>query len=249
MFSLSKLDPIKPQNGLKRIFSRQQLWELARTVLKLGLLAAIAFVSWGQLAQFLALGPAPLKSAFNEWRGVLQTLAVGVAILGIVIGFGDAVISKRNFERKLKMSRQEVKDEMKQMEGDPLIRSQIRQAQQRLSRLRMLAAVADATVVVTNPTHFSVALRYDPADDAPVVVAKGADELALRIRAEARRNGVPIRENKLVARTLFTSAEVGQTIPVALYRAVAWKAQIQKPLVSQMISIIGKELSPASENT
>ena len=216
-----KLDPIKPSNGLKRIFSRQQLWELARTMLKLGLLAAIAFVSWGQLSQFVALGPAPLGSAFTEWRSVLQSLAVGVAMLGVVIGFGDAVISKRNFERKLKMSRQEVKDEMKQMEGDPLIRSQIRQAQHRMSRLRMIAAVADATVVVTNPTHFSVALRYDPSDEAPVVLAKGADELALRIRTEARRNGVPVRENRLVARTLFTSAEVGQPIPVALYRAVA----------------------------
>lgn len=216
-----KLDPIKPKNGLKRIFSRQQLWELARTMLKLGLLGALAFVSWAQLSDFLALGPAPLTAAFEQWRGVLQTLGVGVALLGVVIGFGDSIISKRNFERNLRMSRQEVKDEMKQMEGDPLIRSQIRQAQQRLSRMRMIAAVADATVVVTNPTHFSVALRYDPSDDAPVVVAKGADEMALRIRAEARRNGVPIRENKLVARTLFTSAEVGQPIPVALYRAVA----------------------------
>lgn len=216
-----KLDPIKPKNGLKRIFSRQQLWELARTILKLGLLGALAFISWAQLSDFLALGPAPLTSAFQQWRGVLGTLGIGVAILGVVIGVGDALISKRNFDRNLRMSRQELKDEMKQMEGDPLIRSQIRQAQQRMSRLRMIAAVADATVVVTNPTHFSVALRYDTADEAPIVVAKGADELALRIRGEARRNGVPVRENKLVARTLFTSAEVGQPIPIALYRAVA----------------------------
>ena len=181
----------------------------------------MALISWDRLAQFLALGPAPLSSAFGQWRGVVTGLAVGVAFLGILVGGADAVISKRNFLRQLRMSKQEIKDEMKQTEGDPLIRSQIRQAQHRLSRMRMIAAVADATVVVTNPTHLSVALKYEPGDDAPIVVAKGADEMAMRIRSEARRNGVPIRENKPVARTLFATAEVGEMIPVALYRAVA----------------------------
>lgn len=216
-----KFDSLNPKNGVKRLFSRQQLWELVRTILKLLLLCAVALLAWDRLAGFLTLGPAPLSSAFGEWRGVVTALGVGVAFLGVLIGGADAVISKRNFLRQLRMSKQEVKDEMKQSEGDPLIRSQIRQAQHRLSRMRMIAAVADATVVVTNPTHFSVALKYEAGDDAPVVVAKGADEMAMRIRAEARRNGVPIRENKPVARTLFATAEVGEVIPVALYRAVA----------------------------
>jgi len=216
-----KFDVLNPKNGLKRVFSKQQLWELARTIIKLGLLGVIAFVSWTSMSEFLTLGPAPLSPAFGEWRDVLQTLGIGVAVLGIFIGIGDAVISKRNFVKGLKMSKQEVKDEMRQTEGDPLIKGQIRQAQQKISGLRMMAAVADATVVVTNPTHFSVALKYTVGDSAPVVVAKGADELALRIRTEARRHGVPIKENRPVARTLYATAEVGEVIPAALYKAVA----------------------------
>lgn len=216
-----KFDMLSPKNGLKKIFSKQQLWELGRTILKLGLLAAIGMVSWSAMSEFLALGPAPLSSSFDEWRRVLQSLAVGVAILGIIIGVADAVISKRNFIKGLKMSKQEVKDEMRQAEGDPLIKGQIRQAQQRMSRMRMMAAVADASVVVTNPTHYSVALKYEVGDAAPIVVAKGADELALRIRTEARRHGVPIKENRPVARTLYATAEIGEAIPVALYKAVA----------------------------
>lgn len=216
-----KFDTLNPKNGLKRIFSKQQLWELVRTILKLLFLAVVAFVSWSSMAEFLAFGPAPLSSAFGEWRRVLQSLAIGVAILGIFIGLGDAVISKRNFINGLKMSKQEVKEEMRQAEGDPIIKGQLRQAQQRMSRLRMMAAVADATVVITNPTHLSVALKYEVGDPAPVVVAKGADELAMRIRTEARRHGVPITENRPVARTLYATAEIGDAIPVALYKAVA----------------------------
>lgn len=216
-----KFDILSPKTGLKKIFSKQQLWELARTMLKLTLLGAIGFVSWSTMSEFLALGPAPLSTSFGEWQRVLQTLAIGVAILGIFIGLGDAVISKRNFIKSLRMSKQEVKDEMRQSEGDPLVKGQIRQAQQRMSRMRMMAAVADASVVITNPTHYSVALKYEVGDAAPIVVAKGADELALRIRTEARRHGVPIKENRPVARTLYATAEIGEVIPVALYKAVA----------------------------
>lgn len=216
-----KWDSLSPKNGLKRIFSKQQIWELARTVLKLGLLAMIGFASWSSMGEFLSLGPAPFSASFGEWRGVMERLAIGVAVLGIVIGISDAVISKRNFIKGLKMSKQEVKDEMRQSEGDPLIKGQIRQAQARMSRMRMMAAVADATVVITNPTHYSVALKYVVGDPAPIVVAKGADELALRIRTEARRHGVPIKENRPVARALYATAEIGESIPVALYKAVA----------------------------
>lgn len=216
-----KFDVLNPKNGLKRVFSKQQLWELGRTVAKLVLLGVIGFVSWSTMGEFLSLGPAPLSSSFGEWRRVLQTLAIGVAILGIFIGLADAVISKRNFIKGLRMSKQEVKDESRQSDGDPAVKGQIRQAQFRLSRMRMMAAVADATVVITNPTHYSVALKYEVGDAAPIVVAKGADELALRIRTEARRNGVPIKENRPVARTLYATAEIGEVIPVALYKAVA----------------------------
>jgi len=216
-----KFTSLNPQNGLKRIFSKQQLWELVRTILKLAALMLIALASWASLSQFVALGPAPLAVVFDRWQQVLQGLGVGVAILSLLIGFADTVVSKRNFDKGLRMSKQEVKDETKQAEGDPLVKGQIRQAQARMSRSRMIAAVADATVVVTNPTHYSVALRYQSGDNAPVVVAKGADELALRIRTEARRHGVPIKENKPVARTLFSTAEVSAPIPVALYKAVA----------------------------
>lgn len=216
-----KFDMLNPKNGIKKLFSKQQLWELGRTAIKLGLLGAIGFVSWSSLSDFLEFGPAPLTPAFEQWRRVVQNLAIGVAILGIFIGLGDAVISKRNFVKGLRMSKQEVKEEMRQSEGDPLIKGQIRQAQARMSRMRMMAAVADATVVVTNPTHYSVALKYDVGDSAPVVVAKGADELALRIRTEARRHGVPLKENRPIARALFASAQVGEAIPVALYKAVA----------------------------
>jgi len=216
-----KFDVLNPKNGLKKVFSKQQLWELARTLLKLFLLGSIGFVAWSTMSDFLAFGPAPLSASFGEWARVLQTLAIGVALLGVAIGIADAVISKRNFIKGLRMSKQEVKDEMRQAEGDPQVKGQIRQAQQRLSRMRMMSAVADATVIITNPTHYSVALKYEVGDAAPIVVAKGADELALRIRTEARRHGVPIKENRPVARTLYATAEIGEVIPVALYKAVA----------------------------
>ena len=223
--NLWKLKPkpknLHPKQGLKRIFSTQSIWELLRTILKVGSLALLATMLWQRGDASLILGPTPLETSLERLGGALQALFVQVAAIGLVIGIADSVWARYKFNRDLRMTKQETKEEHKQQEGDPTIKAEIRRKQASLSRTNMMAAIAGADVVVTNPTHLSVALAYGEEHAAPVVVAKGAGDLAMRIRSEARRNGVPVRENKPVARTLFRTVDVGEPIPENLYRAVA----------------------------
>ena len=220
-----KFDPerISLINGLKRIFSTQGLSQLGLSLLKATLIfAAITIYLWYVIDGVnafvgMSLTQAILYAMRMIGGGLLALIAV-VLILGVSGGFITALL----FKERMKMSFQEVRDEMKESEGSPEVKGRIRQKQREMARSRMIAAVEKADVVVMNPTHIAVALRYE-ADKmaAPVVVAKGHDNFALRIRDVAKEHQVPLTESPVLARALDSAVKVGATIPEPLYRAVA----------------------------
>ncbi len=214
---------LNPLTGIKRLFSAQSLWMLAKELLKLAVIGALAYRTIDAMvrlmlgAQLTGIGPAVTYAG-----GALVGLVREVAVAGLVLAGFDYAFQRRRMGQQLKMTKQEVKEEFRSHEGDPLIKGQIRKKQRALSRLRMMAAVAKADVVVTNPTHVAVALRYEPGSgQAPRVVAKGADHLAARIREEARRHGVPVVEDPPLARALHAACDLDDLVPVELYLAVA----------------------------
>ncbi|MCP9474923.1 MAG: flagellar biosynthesis protein FlhB [Nitrospira sp.] len=220
-----QLDPgrINPLKGLSRLFSLRSLVELLKGLFKIAIVTGVGFVAVrGDLGQVPGLTELDFGTSLHVtgWLLLKAALAVGGAI-GVLAGL-DYLYQRYEWERSLRMSKEEVKEEHKSTEGDPLIKSRVRTAQRELLKKRMLAAVKTADVVVTNPTHLAVALKYDAVKmAAPCVVAKGAGEVAERIREMARHHGVPVVEHKFVARTLFALVDVGKEIPSDLYRAVA----------------------------
>lgn len=218
--NLNKLDPIK---GLKRVFGLKGLVEVAKALAKAGLIGGIAV---GLLAisreGILTLGLKPLEATVAEsGQMVFLMLAACSAALLVIAGI-DVPFQLWNHQKELRMTRKEIQDEMKETEGRPEVRSRIRALQRELAERRMLEDVPTADVVITNPTHFAVALRYVEGETgAPVVVAKGADHMAARIRALADEHRVALFEAPLVARALYWSTDIGQPIPGALYLAVA----------------------------
>ena len=215
-----KLSNLSLKRGLHRFKPSVFGWELVKTVLKLGLLVAVI---WGPLTAWIGRLGAPLGigEAVAMTGSQVSTLLLRAAVLASLIAGADYAVIRFRTSRELKMTRRELKDELKQVEGDPLVKQQRRRRQSELSRNRMISDVATADVVVTNPVRLAIALRYAAGEAAPRVVAKGANKLAVRIRAEAYRNGVTVVENKAVARSLYRKARVGQFVPVALYEAVA----------------------------
>ncbi len=217
-----KWDRISPKAGFKRVFGVASLVETAKAVARLSVLAvlvATTLFAAGRdhlLASTLSLG----ASTGLLLHQVVLLLRVA-ALIGSVIGLGDYAFQRWQSTKKLKMSKQEIKQEAKSSEGDPMIRNRRRQAHAKITRNQMLSAVNGAAVVVVNPTHFSVALAYRDDGEAPVVVAKGTDELAFRIRDRARTNQIPIVESPPLARALFASVEVNQPIPASFFEAVA----------------------------
>lgn len=216
-----KFERISPKNGIKRLVSKQVLWELLRNVAKLGTLGLVAYGTWRAGVAGLLASNGTLDTELGATAAVLRSLLARAAALALLIGVADAVVVLRRHRKQVRMTKQEVKDEHRQTEGNPHAKSELRSRAAKLSRSRMIAAVAKADVVLTNPTHLAVALQYEPGTAAPVVVAKGADDVAGRIREQARRHGVPVVENKPLARGLFRAVDVGDHIPVALYQAVA----------------------------
>ena len=219
-FRPEKLDPVK---GLKRIFSVQGLVELFKAVAKFALVLAVAVatLAW-EAPEILGLADEPLPAALAHAGRLFATTFLLLAAALVLIAAADVPFQIWNHARQLRMTRQEVKDELKDTEGRPEVRSRIRQIQRQLAQQRMMAEVPKADVVVTNPTHYAVALRYEEGRRAaPVVVAKGADLVALRIRALAREAGVPVLELPPLARALYRSTDLGREIPAALYVAVA----------------------------
>ncbi len=218
-----KPSKMNPKNGLKRLFSWKGVVDLLKSLLKVAMVAGILYsvLSEGmvQLVQFPILG---LSVAITETWTLVQDIvwAVGGALL--ILAIADFFYQRWQHNEDLKMTKQEVKDESKDVEGDPQIRSRRLSLQRERSRQRMLQAVPKADVVITNPTHVAVAIRYDMRSmDAPVVLAKGAGFMAEKIKQIARHANVPILENRSLARALFKGAKVGQEIPAVLYQAAA----------------------------
>ena len=219
-FKPERLDPVR---GIGRMFSVRSVVELLKSIAKFALIAGIAvLVIRSQLAEIGALATQPIGPAIVEaGRITLYALLSMAAGLGIIAAI-DAPFQLWQHTKELRMSMQEIREEMKESEGSPETRSRIRQMQQTLARRRMLQDVPKANVVITNPTHYAVALRYDEKQDlAPVVLAKGSDEIAARIREVAREHGVPLVSAPPLARAIFRHVDIGRQIPHALFVAVA----------------------------
>ncbi len=216
----SKLNPIK---GFKRIFSAEKLFELLKSVVKLVVIGYIAVSSLLQYVESLYnLYNMSLISALALIGDIAIGLGIKISMVYLIIGFADYRYQTWKHHEDLKMTKQEVKDEYKNAEGEPAVKGKQRQRMREASRRRMMSAVPQADVVITNPTHFAVALKYDPeVFDAPYVTAKGEDFLAARIKEVARENNVDIVENKPLARMLYYNVELGAVIPPELYQVVA----------------------------
>ena len=217
---LSRLDPIA---GLGRMFSMRALFDLLKAVIKMLLVGYAAYSGVaGELNRLLQIGFAEGTTAIVLVGQVLWALALRVGLVYILIGTVDFLYQRYEHTKNLRMSRHEVKEEHKQMEGDPAVRAKQKERQRLLSTRRMFNDIPKATVVITNPTHFAVALKYEEASGgAPVVVAKGSDYLAQRIIAAAKAAKVPIMAQPEVARALYAQVSLGREIPVELYRLVA----------------------------
>ncbi len=216
----SKLDPI---SGLKRIFGTHALVELGKAVLKFLVVATVLWwslmVNMDSLVKIGQMGLEPALSAAGKM--ILQS-SLWVALSLALIAMIDVPWQKYSFTKRMRMSKQEVKDEFKQMEGSPEVKAQIRRRQREMANSRMMSRIKDADVVITNPEHFAVALEYDPTGDgAPIMVAKGSDHMAALIRAEAKNHGIHIFEAAPLARAIYFTTEVEHQVPEDLYHAVA----------------------------
>lgn len=218
-FKTEKLNPI---TGLQKFFRKTMLFELGKNVVKIGLIGLLAWWTIGGLMGELAgLAVLPLPEVVALGRAGFMTLMARLLAFVLLLAVVDWAWQKYQHEENLKMSKHEIKQENKELEGDPQIKARIRGLQFEMARKRMLADVPKADVVITNPTHYAVALRYLPGSAAPVVVAKGQDHLAAVIRQIARKARVPVIENRPVARALYRQVEVGKMIPESLFQAVA----------------------------
>lgn len=218
-----KLSKINPINGFKKIFSLNSVVEFLKAILKIGLIIWVAYSTlkneWDNL---FILYDMPIEQAIALMGDIVIGLGIKISLVYLIIAAADLFYQKWKFKEDMKMTKQEVKDEYKQAEGDPAIKGKIRQRMRQASQRRMMQDLPKADVVITNPTHFAVAIKYD-ADlyDAPYVVAKGSDHLAAKIKEVAKENKVEIVENKPLARMLYYNVELGSVIPPELYRAVA----------------------------
>lgn len=217
---LSKLNPLK---GFKKIFSVNSLMELVKSVAKIGLIVLICYnYLVGKQMLLLNLYGMGLMQAIGLAADIVIDLGIRISAVYMIIAFADLIFQRVKFKNDMKMTKQEVKEEYKQQEGDPQVKGQIRSKMREASRRRMMQDLPQADVVITNPTHYAVAIKYDPeVAEAPVVIAKGEDYLAARIKEVARENKIEIVENKPLARMLYANVDIGQTIPPELYQAVA----------------------------
>ncbi|WP_296969203.1 flagellar biosynthesis protein FlhB [Tepidanaerobacter sp. EBM-38] len=218
-----KLERINPLEGFKRIFSRRSLLELIKSVTKI---IVVAYVVYTAINRYKDLFPLMLDMNLLDSSSLTLSIAFEVGIKAsitlLIISAFDYFYQWYEYETSLMMSKQDIKEEYKEVEGNPQIKSRVRQIQRQMARGRMMKDVEKADVVITNPTHYAVALAYDATlHSAPVVLAKGVDKLAEKIKEIATREDVPIVENKALAQTLYKTVEIGDIIPESLYNAVA----------------------------
>ena len=227
---LLTLEPLKPQfsrinplSGFKRFFSLRSMIELLKAIIKIIIVGTVAYSYLSdQTKQVLTLMDTTLAGVLLYIGNAAISVSIRICIALVILGLLDYIFQKYDYEKNLKMTKQEVKEEFKQQEGNPEIKSKIKQKQRQMSMKRMMQEVPNADVVITNPTHFAVALKYDTQKSpAPFVIAKGQDYIALRIKEMAQQNKVQVVENKQLARTLYSTVEIGEAIPPELYQAVA----------------------------
>ena len=217
-----KFEQFNPVSGIKRVFGMQALWEGLKAVSKTAVVAVVLMsVIQGMMPILMVAGGLPVSSLVGATTGGIVTLIQTAIGAGIALAIADVIVVMRRNRKSTRMTKREVRDEHKSSEGDPMIKAQRRSIQAQLGRSRMLAAVSSADVVLLNPTHIAVALKYEPGKSAPRVVAKGADAIALRIREKATESGVPMVEDIPLARALHAACDVGQEIPADFYNAVA----------------------------
>lgn len=220
---IPKFERIDPVSGLKRIFSARSVAELVKSIIKI---IIISYIAYKTVADDIMIFPSLLGMEMIQVivfvAELVSRLLLWIGVAMLVMALADYLYQRWEYERSLMMTKQEIKDEFKQTEGNPEIRSKIKQKQREMARRRMMQDVPKADVIVTNPTHFAVALAYQQeAMGAPKVLAKGQDLVALRIRTLAKEHGIPIVENPPLAREIHRTVEIGQEIPGAMYQAVA----------------------------
>ena len=218
-----KLDKINPINGFKQMFSPRKLVDLVKNILKIFLVGYVAYTDYMNLLdKFPQYVGQDIYLSFIDIMRTAFIMALKMCLVMVFIAVADYLYTWWKYEKDLKMTKQEVKDEYKMMEGDPKIKGKIRQKQMQMSAMRMMSAVPEADVVITNPTHYAVALGYDDqVSSAPIILAKGQDYIAHKIREVAMENDVQIVENPPLAQSLFAMCEVDDEIPEDLYQAVA----------------------------
>jgi flagellar biosynthetic protein FlhB len=218
-----KPDRLNPISGLKKIISMRTIVELLKGIMKaLILLGMLFLVLRNQRDLLLSIMMYPLEQGAAVIMTKIWSLALRMAVVLLLLGLFDYAYQKWEFEKSIRMSKQEIKEEYKQMEGDPLIKRRIRQKQRELATGRMMADVPKSDVVITNPTHIAIAIQYDQKTmSAPTVIAKGEGFIAQKIREIADEHDIPIVENKPLARAIMSQVEIGESIPEDLYRAVA----------------------------
>lgn len=219
-FKIDKLDPIK---GMKRIFSLRAIVELLKSILKITLVGVVVFsILWMKKDEILVLSDLSVGASLASLAKLTAQMGIIASVVLLFLAILDYMYQRFDYEKNLRMSKQEIKDEYKNTEGDPLIKSKIKQRQREMAMRRMMQEVPKADVVITNPTHYAVALKYDEQSmEAPIVVAKGADYIAQKIKFIAKENGVITVENRPLARALYDQTDIGDVIPEEFFKAVA----------------------------
>jgi flagellar biosynthetic protein FlhB len=216
----NRLDPVQ---GAKKMFSKRSLVELTKGIFKILIIGYISYITIvPALPQILVLADAGLGNSFGFIGRMVFEVGINTSLVLLILAILDYMYQKWEHNQSIRMTKQEVKEEQKQTEGDPQIRMRIRTLQREAARQRMMDEVPEADVVITNPTHYAVAIKYDMEFmDAPKVVAKGQNLIAQKIKQVAKDAGIPVVENKPLAQALFRAVEIGQNVPEELYRAVA----------------------------
>jgi flagellar biosynthetic protein FlhB len=220
---LMKFSKLNPLEGAKKIFGLRAIVEFLKSMLKIIVVGVVVYITLsGQISQIMKLSHLSLENTLSYVASITVQLGLTIGLILVVIAIFDYAYQKYEHEKSLKMSKQDIKDEYKKSEGDPLIKGKIKERQRKLAMQRMMQDIPNADVVITNPTHFAIALKYNAsAMEAPKVIAKGKDYVALKIKEIAKENGIVMMENKPLARALYNQVEVGASIPADLFQAVA----------------------------
>lgn len=218
-----KFKNLNPIKGVKRLFSKEKIMELFLSVIKIGIIAYVAYNTLkDQMGIIYLLYDIPLTQAILAVGNIAIGVGLKISTIYLILGLADYAYQKWKFHEDMKMTKQEVKDEWKNSEGDPQVKSKIKQRMREASQRRMMQSIPEADVVITNPTHFAVAIKYDSeVADAPIVTAKGQDFLAQKIKGIAKENNIEIVENKPLARMLYHNVNIGEMVPPELYQSVA----------------------------